>query len=58
MMLLVTMLLAFLIISAVIAAMSIGVIAGRAPIKGSCGGLNGHGCELCSGKCSRSTDTA
>ena len=49
----ITVVLAFLVICAVIAAMSIGVIAGRAPIKGSCGGLNGRGCELCSGKCSR-----
>lgn len=56
MMLVITLILTFLIISAVIAAMSIGVIAGRAPIKGSCGGLNGRGCELCSGKCRRSTD--
>jgi hypothetical protein len=29
--------------------MAIGVIAGRQPIKGSCGGVNGKGCELCSG---------
>ncbi|NNC77352.1 MAG: hypothetical protein HKN77_05265 [Woeseiaceae bacterium] len=56
--LLITLILAFVVISAVIAAMSIGVMAGRAPIKGSCGGLNGRGCELCSGKCSRSTDNS
>lgn len=48
---LITMLLSFLVIGSVIAAMSIGVIAHRAPIRGSCGGLNGQGCELCSGKC-------
>jgi hypothetical protein len=48
---LVTLLLAFLIISAMLALMSIGVIAGRNPIKGSCGGINGQGCELCSGEC-------
>ncbi len=48
---LVTLLLAFIIISALLALMSIGVIAGRNPIKGSCGGLNGQGCELCSGEC-------
>lgn len=53
---LITLALAFLIISAVIAAMSIGVIAGRSPIKGSCGGLNGRGCELCSGKCNEATE--
>lgn len=44
-----TALLAFLVFGAVIAAMSIGVMAGRRPIKGSCGGLNGSGCELCGG---------
>ncbi len=55
--LVITLILTFLVISAVIAAMSIGVMAGRAPIKGSCGGLNGRGCELCSGKCKRSTDS-
>ena len=46
-----TMLLSFLVIAFVIAAMGVGVMAGRKPIKGSCGGLNGGGCELCSGKC-------
>ena len=46
-----TAILSFLIFATVIAAMAIGVIAGRAPIKGSCGGLNGRGCELCSGQC-------
>ena len=48
---LITLLLAFIIFSAMLALMSIGVIAGRKPIKGSCGGLNGQGCELCSGDC-------
>lgn len=48
---LVTVLLAFIIVSAMLALMSIGIIAGRKPIKGSCGGLNGQGCELCSGEC-------
>jgi hypothetical protein len=37
----------------VIAAMAIGVMNGRKPISGSCGGLNGGGCELCSGNCKR-----
>ena len=50
-MVLVTMLLAFAIMLGVIAAMSIGVANGRKPISGSCGGLNGGGCELCSGRC-------
>jgi hypothetical protein len=53
---LITLILAFLITGAVMAVMSIGVIAGRAPIKGSCGGLNGGSCELCSGNCKRSAD--
>ena len=48
--------LSFPVIALVIAAMAIGVMAGRDPIKGSCGGLNGGGCELCSGKCPRSGD--
>lgn len=47
----VTILLSFIIVIAVVGAMGIGVLAGREPIKGSCGGLNGTGCELCSGKC-------
>ena len=44
----VTVLLSFLVMLAVVAGMSIGVINGRRPIKGSCGGLNGGRCELCS----------
>ncbi|MGB5353092.1 MAG: (Na+)-NQR maturation NqrM [Woeseia sp.] len=47
----VTLLLSFIVMIAVIAAMAIGVMAGRKPIKGSCGGLNGAGCELCGGEC-------
>ena len=48
-----TLLLSFILISVVIAAMSVGVMFGRAPIKGSCGGLNGKACELCSGTCKK-----
>ena len=48
-----TLLLSFIIILLVITGMSIGVINGRRAIKGSCGGLNGGGCELCSGNCRR-----
>lgn len=37
-----------------VAAMSIGVLMGRKPISGSCGGLNNlglkDGCEICGGK--------
>ena len=45
-----TLLLSFVVILLVIAGMSIGVMNGRKAISGSCGGLNGGGCELCSGK--------
>jgi hypothetical protein len=51
-----TMLFAFVIMLAVIAAMSVGVANGRKPISGSCGGLNGGRCELCSGNCRKGTD--
>ena len=44
-----TVILSFVIMLAVIAAMSVGVISGRKPIKGSCGGVGGGRCELCSG---------
>lgn len=43
----------FLIMLALVAAMSIGVIFGRKPIAGTCGGLNMMGadgaCEICGG---------
>ena len=46
-------LLSFVILLAVLAGMAIGVIKGRAPISGSCGGLNKLGadtaCEICGG---------
>jgi len=42
-----------LVFGLVIAAMSVGVMAGRQPIKGSCGGIGALGidqsCELCGG---------
>lgn len=44
---------AFLLLSCIIIAMSVGVIFGRSPIKGSCGGLSAlgmkQGCEICGG---------
>ena len=51
-----TLLLSFTVILLVIAGMSIGVMNGRRAISGSCGGLNGGGCELCSGKCKNKRD--
>ena len=51
-----TLIISFAMILAVIAAMAIGVMNGRRPISGSCGGLNGGRCELCSGKCSRESE--
>jgi len=48
-----TFLFAFALILGAIAVMALGVMRGRPPIKGSCGGLNGGGCELCSGRCRR-----
>lgn len=46
-----TIVISFVVIMLVIAGMSIGVINGRKAISGSCGGLNGGRCELCSGNC-------
>jgi len=40
----------FVVILLVIAGMSVGVMNGRRAISGSCGGLNGGRCELCSGE--------
>ncbi len=48
-----TFVLALLVFMAIVAAMAVGVIFGRAPIKGSCGGLGVVGidqeCEICGG---------
>lgn len=44
-----TLALSFVIILLVIAGMSIGVMNGRKAISGSCGGVAGGGCELCTG---------
>ncbi len=54
--LLMTLFISFAVMLAVIGAMAIGVMNGRRPISGSCGGLNGSGCELCSGRCKRETE--
>ncbi len=52
---LITAVLSFAIFGLVIGGMAVGVMAGRQPIKGSCGGVNGKGCELCSnqGSCKK-----
>ena len=46
-------LISFLVFALIIAGMAIGVIAGREPIKGSCGGIGALGidqsCEICGG---------
>lgn len=46
-------LLSFVILLAVVAGMAIGVLRGRDPIAGTCGGLNNMGvdgsCEICGG---------
>ena len=48
-----TMILAFLFMAAMVSAMAIGVIMGRKPISGSCGGMKALGmdveCEICGG---------
>lgn len=45
--------LSFVILLAIVAGMAIGVMKGRAPISGTCGGLNNIGvdgaCEICGG---------
>ncbi len=45
--------LSFVILLLLVAGMAIGVIRGRAPISGTCGGLNNIGiegdCEICGG---------
>jgi len=48
-------LLSFVVIGLAVAGMAIGVIFGRRPIAGSCGGLNaldgGDGCSACANPC-------
>lgn len=56
--------LTFLAFALIVTAMSVGVIAGREPIKGSCGGIGALGidqsCEICGGdpqRCETETRT-
>ena len=53
-----TLVLSFSVILLVIAGMSIGVMNGRRAISGSCGGIGGGGCELCSGNCKKKREKA
>ena len=59
-----TFLLAFLFLSVLVALMAIGVLFGRKPIAGSCGGMKALGmeveCEICGGdaaKCDTESQT-
>ena len=51
------LLISFLLIATVVLIMSVGVIMGRKPVQGSCGGLNNLSgmdeCELCGGSVSK-----
>ncbi len=58
-----TAIFAFIIMAFIMTGMAIGVIMGREPIKGSCGGLNKVGiegdCQICGGnpaKCEASRE--
>lgn len=46
-------LISFIVFAFILAAMAVGVMAGREPIKGSCGGIGALGidqsCEICGG---------
>ena len=50
-----TFLISFMLIGIAILAMAIGVLAGRKPIAGSCGGLSqlGLGCDSCEKPCAK-----
>jgi hypothetical protein len=52
-----TFLLALFVVVLLVAAMSVGVIFGRKPISGTCGGLNAAGvggpCDICGGDTSK-----
>jgi hypothetical protein len=58
-------LISFAIVAVMVLAMSVGVLAGRGPIKGSCGGMSALGidteCDICGGdpdKCDSSENAA
>jgi uncharacterized protein len=57
-----TVIAAFIIVALVVAGMAIGVIFGRKPIKGTCGGLNNmegqSSCDLCGGNPAKCEETS
>ncbi len=50
-----TLIASFIALLLAVAAMAVGVLFGRAPIRGSCGGVGAGGCTVCSGRCERRT---
>lgn len=48
-----TLFASFIVLALAMAAMAVGIIFGRSPIRGSCGGVAGGGCALCSRQCER-----
>ena len=48
-----TLFASFIVLALAVAAMAVGVIFGRSPIRGSCGGVAGGGCAVCGGQCER-----
>lgn len=60
-----TIIIAFVLMIAVVVAMAVGVLMGRKPISGSCGGMSALGmevaCDICGGdkgKCEKETKKA
>lgn len=57
-----TLLASFVILALVIAGMAVGVMFGRSPIKGSCGGLNNatgdSSCSICGGNPNKCEESA
>lgn len=46
-------LLAFVVMFLAVLGLAVGILAGRKPIAGSCGGIGGGACASCSKACSR-----
>lgn len=47
-----TFILSFVLLALAITGMAAGVLLGRSPIKGSCGGLGSSSCSACTRTCS------